>query len=118
MFEIVSVVLSVFGWGLAVVSGIYSFFKVRKVSSIKDEKEKAEEEARIESAKLKINEKIPIYCKNAEQLCGSKTGFTKYSLVVQWIQIDCLTEGIPYDEEYFKARIEDVLNAPEKKTSI
>lgn len=117
MFEIVSIALTVVGWIVAGVSAVYTLIKRKKINSITDEKEKAEEFTRVESAKLKIVEKIPEYCKRSELLCGQKSGFTKLNLVTQWIQIDCLTEAIPYDADYFRNQIEMVLSAPEKKTT-
>ena len=117
MFEILSVIITLCSLAIGAVSFVYSTIKRKKVASISNETEKAKEEERIAKCKLAIVESIPKYCQNAEQVFGQKNGIAKYSMVVSWIQIDCLTNGIPYDEPYFKEHIEAVLDAPQKKTS-
>lgn len=117
MFEILSVIITLCSIALGAISWIHSTIKRKKVASIKDEAEKAKEEERIAKCKLAIIERIPSYCENAEQVFGAKTGIAKNSMVVSWVQIDCLRDNIPYDEAYFKEHIEAVLQAPHKKTS-
>lgn len=117
MFEVVSIIITLFSIALGIVSWIHTTIKRRKVASISDEAERAKEEQRIATCRLSILERVPEYCKNSEQVFGTKTGIAKYSMVISWIQIDCLRENIPFDEEYYKDRIESILDAPQKKTT-
>ena len=58
---------------------------------------------------------ILTYVAGAEQLFGGKTGASKLSWVLTKVQMDCIKARIDANEEYIKAQVESVLNAPEKK---
>lgn len=116
MVEVFYIILTIVGYAISGITLVFTTIKKKKLNAITDEQEKAEEEARITRGRIQIVESIPTYIKNAEtMLNGEKTGLAKFNLVIQWVQIQCLMNNIPYDEAYFTNIIEDILGTPTKK---
>lgn len=63
----------------------------------------------------KILQKLPGLITTFEENSKPGTGRTKKQLVLNQIQIECLSQGIEYIEEEWSEEIEKILETPQKK---
>ena len=65
---------------------------------------------------LRVLNKIPTFIKDAEMLLGPKTGKAKFEYVMAQIKVECLSNGVKFNQDTIGAKVEEYLETPTKKT--
>lgn len=60
----------------------------------------------------KIVQDLPKYINESEQIFGSGTGTAKLAYVLNKVQMQCMVNGVEYDEQGFTTEIEKILATP------
>ena len=60
----------------------------------------------------KIVKDLPKYINESEQIFGGGTGPAKLAYVLNKVQMQCMANGVEYDEQGFTAEIEKILATP------
>ena len=58
---------------------------------------------------------IPKYIKEAEAIFGGTNGLAKINYTLTKLQMDCVKNGVEFDEDMFKGKFEEILETPQKK---
>lgn len=108
MGEIVQLVLSIGVSAISLVGFVVTFIKnTKNKGSVKT----------LEVAILlnQVISNIPKYIKEAEAIFGGGTALAKINYTLNKLQIDCVKNGVEFDENVFKDKIEEILETPQKK---
>lgn len=104
MIEKISFIITIASAALGIILAIIAFCKASGKGKLKKLVQLA-----------KIVKKIPDYIIEAENIVGPGNGATKFALVMNKLQIDCMTNNVDYKEEELKYEVEKILETPQKK---
>lgn len=83
---------------------------ITTIISICTNKTKSKSQKLVELAK--VVQKLPGFIKEAEDIFGAGTGNAKMAWVLSKANMECLSKKIEFNEEQFKAEIENILKTP------